>query len=324
MKTALVLFSNELNLAESLFVQMRDALPACTLSLRVLGAAAASDREKIACFEKITEIVFNRPENLNDPACCARALCACLKQEGAELVVFSAGTRGDELAARLSAELELPCVLSVREIFESEGGLCVKKPVYAGNLMAAFKLKTLPALVSLSPARAERMPEKAEKQVLSRFEAQQEDSAWLKECVLTQNAGGNPFTDAGLVFAAGRGAVQAETLETLSTLARETGGVLGGTRPVVFDGKLPRAKMLGASAEVISPDCCVVFGASGAAPFMAGVEKSARLIAVNRDPGACVFQQCDFGVVDDCGAFAQALLTEIEHRKTAEANKHES
>ena len=86
------------------------------------------------------------------------------------------------------------------------------------------------------------------------------------------------------------------------------GGALGGTRPAVYNGKIPRERMIGSSAAVLSSKCCIVFGASGAAPFVAGVEKSKLLIAVNRDPNALIFDNCDVGVVADCNEFAEALL----------------
>ena len=64
----------------------------------------------------------------------------------------------------------------------------------------------------------------------------------------------------------------------------------------------------GASAALVRPTLCLVMGASGAAPFAVGVEKSDLLVGVNTDPEALLFQYCDVGLVADWKEAAQGLL----------------
>ena len=109
-------------------------------------------------------------------------------------------------------------------------------------------------------------------------------------------------------MAAGRGAGKADNFKKLDLLAKKLGGVLGGSRPTVCDGKLPADRLIGISGSQIKPELCLVFGASGAAAFMAGIEHSRRIVAVNRDPNALIFENCDLGIVADCSEFADALM----------------
>ena len=113
---------------------------------------------------------------------------------------------------------------------------------------------------------------------------------------------------AQVLLAAGRGVGSREGTVLLEELAAAMGGQLGGTRPVVLDGWLPMERMIGASAAMLRPKLCLVMGASGAAPFAVGVEKSDLLVGVNTDPEALLFQYCDVGLVADWKETAQGLL----------------
>jgi electron transfer flavoprotein alpha subunit len=99
-------------------------------------------------------------------------------------------------------------------------------------------------------------------------------------------------------------------------LAELMGGRLGGTRPAVLDAWLKHKDLVGASGNLIRPKLCLAMGVSGSGPFMAGVEKSGVLAAVNNDPDALIFKYCDVGVVEDCNAVASELQNIIEHKRT--------
>ncbi|MFB0921804.1 MAG: FAD-binding protein, partial [Oscillospiraceae bacterium] len=193
-------------------------------------------------------------------------------------------------------------------LYCEESCVTVKKTVYSGNLQARFRFEKSPIVLSMKPSAAEDNYESAETSELVRFEAKTELPAWLTEIEYDFAENDDSLKNAELVIAAGRGVGKAENFQKLSELAEAMGGALGGTRPVVYDGKIPRERMIGSSAAVLAPKICIAFGASGAAPFLAGIEKSRLLIAVNRDPNALIFDNCDVGVVADCNEFAEALL----------------
>ena len=59
---------------------------------------------------------------------------------------------------------------------------------------------------------------------------------------------------------------------------------------------------------MLAPKLCVVFGASGSAAFLTGVEASGTLAGINSDPNAPLFDYCDCGAVQDCAALLDTLL----------------
>jgi len=307
LKIAVVVFSDELSLANSLSSQVVAMSDGNSCELWILGGLSINNPNSALSFRKITKIMMSIPENLLEPLCCAEAICEYCQNNPVDIMIFPSDVRGNELAARVCAEIGCEGMLGARELFLSEGKICVKNPVYSHYLQATFLAQSLPLVVSLTPADGAKTSEFFENPELTQFEAKASIPAWLTNIEFESLEDDDLLKRSSVVLAAGRGVGNAENFSKLSELARLMGGVLGGTRPTVCDGKMPPDRMIGMSASVLSPDCCIVFGASGAAPFLAGVERSKLLVAVNRDPNALIFDNCDVGIIADCNEFAEAL-----------------
>lgn len=312
MKIAVVLYSDELSSANSLLSQASSLADATSCQLWVLGGLGASPFAEGLCFPKITEILLNKPEHLFDPICCAEAVEEYYRGNMVDIILLSADIRGNELVARLSALIGCEAFLSAKALFCENAELYVKKPVYSNNLLATFHIQALPFVVSMAASEQTLTHEFQGKRELAQYKSTASSPSFLTDIENEAFENGGALKSAELVFAAGRGVGKAENFKKLEALAEKMGAVLGGTRPTVCDGKIPPERMLGMSANVLSPACCVVFGASGAAPFLAGVENSKLLIAVNRDPNALIFDNCDVGIIADCNEFAQALSKQLE------------
>ncbi len=311
MKLAVVCFSDELSAANSLLRQCAVQPGDNSAELWVLGSVSDNQGLGKLNFRKITEIIPTEQKHLKEPVCCAGAVYQCFRKNPVDIIAFPSGIRGNDLAARVSVLLSGACMLEVTELCGNAGGVTVKKPAYSGNLQATFQFDTLPLALSMRPSAVKEETEHTGIPELARFEAKTEYPSWLTAAEYECAENSDLLKNSELVIAAGRGVGKAENFQKLSELAYMMGGALGGTRPAVYDGKVPRERMIGSSAAVLAPQVCIAFGASGAAPFMAGIEKSKLLIAVNRDPNALIFNNCDVGIVADCNEFATALLGKI-------------
>ena len=311
MKIAVVVFSEELLLANSLLTQASALSGDNSCELWVLGGFEGSLNINNLGFRKIIEIQMSQPESLSEPICCAEAVNECYRKNLVDIILFCSDLRGNELAARVCALLGCEAMLGTKELFSDVGGVYVKKPVYSSNLLATFRVQALPLVVSMATSASAKASQTIENPEITQFHANTSMPSYLtdieNECFESNNA----LASSDLVLVAGRGVGKAENFLKLSSLAEKMDGVLGGTRPTVCDGKMPPERMLGMSANVLSPARCIVFGASGAAPFLAGVEKSKLLIAVNRDPNALIFDNCDVGIIADCNEFADALSKQL-------------
>jgi electron transfer flavoprotein alpha subunit len=106
-------------------------------------------------------------------------------------------------------------------------------------------------------------------------------------------------------------AVQPHEYEELSPLAALLGAELAATRKVTDKGWAPRARQVGITGRSIAPRLSVAVGLSGKFNHMVGVRAAGTIVAVNDDPGALVFSQCDIGLVGDWHAVVPALAAAL-------------
>ena len=117
-----------------------------------------------------------------------------------------------------------------------------------------------------------------------------------------------PLPGARLLLVGGRGTGSQEGMQKLRRLASLLDGEAGLTRAAAQNGWGTTDRIIGQSGLITEPELCIAFGASGAAAFMAGVEKARALVAVNTDPDAPIFRYADYGVTADAGTTIDALL----------------
>jgi electron transfer flavoprotein alpha subunit len=106
-------------------------------------------------------------------------------------------------------------------------------------------------------------------------------------------------------------AVQPHEYEQLSSLAALLGAEMAATRKVTDKGWAPRARQVGITGRSIAPRLYVALGLSGKFNHMVGVRAAGTIVAINDDPGAPVFSQCDIGLVGDWHALVPALATAL-------------
>jgi electron transfer flavoprotein alpha subunit len=112
---------------------------------------------------------------------------------------------------------------------------------------------------------------------------------------------------AEVIVAVGRGIGDKEKIRLTADLAKALGGTLACSRPVVDVGWLPRERQVGASGKSVAAKVYVACGISGAIQHLTGMRDSKRIIAINKDPSAPIFQVAHVGVVGDLFEIVPAL-----------------
>ena len=130
--------------------------------------------------------------------------------------------------------------------------------------------------------------------------------------IIRENPRGVPLETASTVVAGGAGAGDSDGWKDIAELAASLNAALGSTRPAVDEGWTELETMIGQSGKMVSPEVYLGVGLSGEQQHMVGIVGAQLMIAINNDEKSPVFEQVDFGIVDDCREFVPLLIRKIK------------
>lgn len=134
--------------------------------------------------------------------------------------------------------------------------------------------------------------------------------------VVREKPEGVSLESAPIVVAGGAGAGGLEGWGKIADLAKVLNAALGSTRPAVDEGWTELETMIGQSGKMINPELYIGVGLSGELQHMVGIVGARVMVAINSDSKSPVFEQVDYGIVDDCREFVPVLIEKIkEHQE---------
>ena len=216
------------------------------------------------------------------------------------------------LATRLDAELAQNCIA----LESTQDTLRVRKPLYAGKLLAELRLHRQPALVTLRPAsfQIERSGEALPVIAYHTINYSNSLRSSIKDVVkVSTNIA--ELADARIVVSGGRGMGGADDWSALRELCQVLGAALGASRAAVDAGWIHHAYQVGQTGKVVSPDLYIACGISGAVQHLAGMRSAQKVVAINKDPTAEIFQHCDYGIVGDLFEVVPMLIQELKAQR---------
>ncbi len=140
--------------------------------------------------------------------------------------------------------------------------------------------------------------------------SKQESSKTLE--IVQEPRQGVSIEDASSVVAGGAGAGDKQGWDLIKQLSQTLNAALGCTRPAVDEGWAELDTMIGQSGKMINPDLYLGVGLSGELQHMVGIMDAKLMKAIYNDKKSPVFEQVDYGVVDDCKAFLPVLIDKIK------------
>ncbi len=129
--------------------------------------------------------------------------------------------------------------------------------------------------------------------------------------IIRKEPEGVPLETATTIVAGGAGAGDREGWNDISELAVTLNAALGSTRPAVDEGWTELETMIGQSGKMVSPEVYIGVGLSGEQQHMVGIVGARAMIAINNDAKSPIFEQVDYGIVDDCREFLPVLIRKI-------------
>ena len=119
---------------------------------------------------------------------------------------------------------------------------------------------------------------------------------------------------ASIVVAGGYGVGSKKTFDMLRELADVIGAEIAGSRAAVDAGFISREQQVGQTGLTVRPKLYIACGISGAIQHVAGMQDANRIIAINSDPNAPIFDVCHYGIVGDVASVI-STFTETYKKK---------
>jgi electron transfer flavoprotein alpha subunit len=118
------------------------------------------------------------------------------------------------------------------------------------------------------------------------------------------------------VIAAGGGGVGSkESFRLIHDLAASIGGAVGASRAAVDGGFIGKEHQVGQTGTTVRPALYIAAGISGAVQHRAGMEESAKIIAINTDAAAPIFSVAHYGIVGDLKKVIPLMIKALKERR---------
>jgi len=113
---------------------------------------------------------------------------------------------------------------------------------------------------------------------------------------------------ASVIVAGGMGVGSREDFELIYELARVLGGEVAASRAAVDAGFVSPEHQVGQTGVTVRPRLYIACGISGAVQHRAGMDQSSKIIAINSDPNAPIFEIAHYKIVGDLRKVIPAMI----------------
>jgi electron transfer flavoprotein alpha subunit len=296
------------------------------LGVELSGVLLGKDVEKLAkeAIEYgLDKVIVAEHELLEQytPRPYTKVLAALIEKHKPEIVLFGASKNGRDLGGRLHAVIHTGLAADcVAFDIDEEGNLEMIRPSFGGKSLAHIVCrKHRPQMASVRP-NVFKVPrrQKGRKGEIIREEVElsQEDvDTRIVEFVEFHREDRVSLEDADVVVAGGFGLKAPKNFKLLEELARELGGVVASSRKPVDSGWVPKDYQVGQTGRTVRPKLYMAVGISGAVQHLAGMQESEKIVAINVDPNAPIFEIADYGIVGDLFQVVPEMVRQIRERK---------
>lgn len=244
------------------------------------------------------------------------AFAAFINKVKPAAILVGATPVGRQLAPRVAAHFHtgLTADCTILDIHENTD-LVQIRPAFGGNIMAEIltpnhrpQMATVRYKIMDAPKRND--------EIFGSIELLELDSVKFTSKVEVLSVTKKPkeigIENADVLVVAGRGVKKKEDLKLIRELAEILNGDFACTRPLAENGWLEPKRQIGLSGRTVRPKLIITCGVSGSVQFVAGMEHSEKIFAINSDPKASIFKVANYAVVGDLYEIIPKLIEKIK------------
>lgn len=238
-----------------------------------------------------------------------------------EIVLYGATGTGRDLAGAIATHLPTGLTADCTELdVEAHPSrlLMASRPAFSEKMMATILCKQhRPQMATARAGVFQALPRvEGRTGEIVRFTYEQAAEPIAAQVIdFIAKAEGFDMEEADIIVAGGRGMGGPEAFAILKELADALGGVVGASRAAVDAGWIKHEHQIGQTGHTVRPKLLFAVGISGAVQFAVGMQHSDKIIAINKDPDAPIFQFAHYGIVGDLFEVVPAITAEMKKRR---------
>jgi len=285
-------------------------------------------KELIAAGADNIYIIEDKLLSVFDPTAHRKAIADAIGKYWPQIVLYAATPQGRMLAPmvsyRVGCGLTADCTgLDIRDSSRKGqiGILLQTRPALGGNVMATICTKNSKSqMATARPGVMKRLPgdgSRKGKVIKHKVELTEDDVSL--EILKTELGKGEVNFEAEVIVSGGKGMQSRDNYERLVGMlcdglskSLDTQVERGASRAAVEQGFVERVHQVGQTGTSIGPKLYIALGISGAIQHMIGVANTDTIVAINSDPNAPIFKQCDYYIVGSVEETIPQLVKALE------------
>ncbi len=241
----------------------------------------------------------------------AKLVASQIQKLAPQIVLFGATTQGRDIAPRVASTLR--CGLTAdctdlqigshkhkKKVYEKT--LLQIRPAFGGNIVATIvSPESSPSMATVREGVMKMTPPDPTRKarIVREACALPPEDFPTRVVDIIRTIKDVDLKSARIIVSAGMGAATPEGIALVKELAATIGAEVGASRPVVDAGLMPGDHQVGQTGTTVRPNLYIACGISGQIQHRAGMNESMRIIAINSDPDAPIFEIAHYGIVGD-------------------------